>query len=128
MSTEPLPTNSTATNVNSGISETFSVIESVAEALIIADVPILGAPVFKQIWELIFTFIMGYVSKAVQQTSTDLIIDSQVSSEQSGLSKALTALVAAEKGGNPDEIKQAIQNYANANSAIFKLDGSATPS
>ena len=121
----PTATNTTATDINTIVKVAGGTIVSVAETMIIADVPFLGFPVVKQLWEIVFEWIASYFIKAAENGATFTVIDLQVSSEESGISNALAALVAAEKSGDPNAIKTAIQNYANAQSSLVHSDGSA---
>ena len=125
--TGPATTNQTATEVNSVIKSSGGTIVTVTEGLIVADVPWLGTPIVKQIWEAIFNWIASYFIKAAQTGATFAVIDVQVDSEESNISKALSALVAAEKSGDQNAIQTAIKNYQLAQSAIVNDDGSASP-
>lgn len=125
---DPTTTNSTATMADNIISATASTLEKVTEDMIIADVPLLATPIIKQLWEGLFNWIMGYASRAAQTGATFAVIDTQVNSEQSGMSSALAALVAAEKSGDANAIQKAIQAYQAAQSSLINSNGSATPS
>lgn len=125
---QPLPTaNQTATTVNKVIAGAETGIVGVAERLAIAAWPALGYPVIKQIWEAIFGYFADLFTRAAQTGATFAIIDHQISGENKNMSAALIELHAAELSGDADRIKKAIQNYANANSALVNADGSATP-
>jgi len=124
MASTPVPVNPVATGVSTAIGTVGGDIVSVTESMIVADSPWLGFPVLKQLWEALFAWIVGYFIKAAQTGATFAIIDVQVSSEESGMSKALAALYAAEKTGEKNAIQTAIQNYANAQSALVHDDGS----
>lgn len=126
MSDQPTTTNTTANNVNTGISVAGNTIVNLVEGMITADVPWLGLPGIKQIWEGLFNWIAGYFIKAAQTGATFTVIDVQVGQEQTAMSKALAALLAAEKIGDPNAIKQAIKDYAAAQSSLIHDDGSAT--
>ena len=121
----PSTTNTTATNANTGIKITGGAIVAVVESMILADFPALGLPILKHLWEGLFTWVAGYFIKAAEHGATFMIIDHQVSGEQSALSSALKNLIAAQTQGNPDAIKKAIQDYANAHSALVHSDGSS---
>lgn len=121
----PQTTNSTATEVNSIVSALGNAGVQAVEALIIADVPVLGFPGLKQLWELLLGWVAGYFIKAAENGATFAIIDLQIAGEESGMSKALAALVAAEKTGDAAQIQAAIKVYANAQSALVHDDGSA---
>lgn len=125
--TTPTTENKTAGTVNKIIGAASGGIVELAEALAIAQCSWLGWPGVKQIWEAIFQFIAGKFTAAFQIGATFKIIDGQVDGELKNVSKELLAIAAAEKSGNADAIKKAIQEYANANSALIHSDGSARP-
>ena len=138
MSNGPQTTNPTATVVNSLIASAVTAAEKPVTLFVLADIATLTgtmAPVFAgAITLLAKTFVSPLVSyigekfsKELQTAGTFTVIDLQVSSEVSNVSKELAALIAAEKKGDPNAIKIAIQNYANANSALIHDDGSAPP-
>lgn len=103
----------------------MSALVTTAENLAIAAQPWLGYPGVKQIWEALFSFVADKFTQAAQTEGTFIVIDLQVDGEQTNVSKELAALVAAEKLGDMAALKVAIQNYANANSALVHSDGSA---
>jgi hypothetical protein len=121
----PAPVNQTAGIVNKVIVGAETGLVDLAESMAIAADPWLGLPGIKQIWEALFQYFANLFTRASQTGATFLIIDSQVSSEQRTLSTALIALQAAELSGDATRIQKAIQNYANANSAEIRDDGSA---
>ena len=127
MGSQPETTNEPATIINTTLSGAGKIVVGVVENMIVADVPWLGLPGIKQIWEGLLSWICGYVEKATQEGATFAVIDVQVSSEQSALSKALANLVAAQKSGDKDAIRSAILVYQQANSALIHDDGSAHP-
>lgn len=124
--TTPTTTNSLADKVNSALGNLENAGVMVVEALIIADVPWLGFPGIKQVWELFFGWLCGYFIKASQNGATFTIIDLQVGHEIDGISKALADLITAERNGDATEIQKSIQNYANAQSALTHDDGSSS--
>lgn len=123
---DPVTDNKTASAVNSGIDFAGGTIVSAVEGLIIADVPALSLPIIKQLWEALFGWVAGYFIKAAKTGATFAIIDSQINGEVTTLSKALAAIAAAQKTGDEDALKKAIQDYANAHSALAHSDGSAS--
>lgn len=125
MGKTPTTVNGVATGIDSVIKAGGGILVSVVETAIIADVPWLGLPVIKQIWEALFSWICGYFIRAAEDGATFAVIDIQTGSEVSGVSSALAALVAAEKTGDASAIKKAIQDYANAQSSLVHSDGSA---
>lgn len=118
-------TNSTASAVNTVISDVGQGIVSIVENLILVDFPFLALPIIKPIWEVIFQYIAGRFTEAAQDGATFAIIDHQVSSEETALTKALNNLIAAQKLGDDVAIQKAIQAYADAHSALIHSDGSA---
>lgn len=99
----------------------------VAESLAIAAAPWLNTPGIKQIWQAAFEWIADKFTKAAELGATFTIIDLQIGAEQTALTRALAALVAAQKSGDKDAIRKAIQDYADAHSALIHFDGSAPP-
>ena len=126
MGTTPETSNKTAGTVDTVINVSTEAIVSTVETMIIADVPLLGVPVVKQLWESLLGWIAGYFSKAMQNGATFAVIDTQVNSEEKGVSSALAALIAAEKSGDKNAIQTAIKNYATENSSLIHSDGSST--
>ena len=124
---EPTTTNKTATTVDTIIKAGESAIVQVAENLIIADLPWMNIPVWKQIWEGILSWFATYLAKAAETGATFAVIDVQVGGEESAMSQALSELVAAEKTGDQNAIQSAIKNYQLAQSALVNDNGSATP-
>lgn len=121
----PTTTNQTASTVNKFISVAGNTIVAVTEGLILAEVQFLNLPIIKQIWHAFFTWIASYFIRAAEQGATFAIIDAQVDTEVDALSKKLAALTAAQKSGDSDAIKKAIQDYADAHTALVHADGSA---
>jgi hypothetical protein len=126
--TNPPTTNQTAATIDSIVKGAGGTLVNVAEALCIAEAPFLGLPVIKQFWELGFQWVASKFILAAETGATFAVIDVQVSKEETNVSAALAAVIAAEKSGNPDAIKSAIQAYANSQSALASYDGSSTPS
>ena len=122
----PSTTNSTATVVDGVIGSVGGTIVTVVEGMIIADVPALGFPVLKQIWEALFNWIASYFILAAKEGATFFVIDVQVDQEESSMTDALKALIAAEKTGDKDAIQKAIAAYAKAHSALVHDDGSVS--
>ena len=122
----PTTDNKVAGTVNKIIKAGENAAVDSVEALIVADVPALGFPVLKQLWQALFGWIAAYFVKIAETGVTFVVIDLQVGHEESKMSAALAALVAAEKTGNADEIKKAIAVYAEAQSALVHSDGSST--
>jgi hypothetical protein len=124
---QPMSTNSTATTADVIIQNANSAIIQLVMTLAIADQPWLGWPVIKTVFSLALGWVDGYLSKAEQTGATFLIIDTQVSSEETAISRAIAAVSAAQKTGDKNALQKAIQDYANAQSALINNNGSATP-
>jgi len=120
-----MPTNPTANTINDIISATETGIVAVVASMIVADVPWLATPILRTLLVDLLNWVCGYFAKAAENGATFVVIDLQVASEESGISSALAALIAAEKTGNQDAISQAIQVYANAQSALVADNGSS---
>ncbi len=124
--TSPTTNNSATNTADTLIKDGTSIGVSVVEAAIIADVPWLGYPGIKQIWEALFSWIAGYFSAAAQKGVNFAIIDTQVDGQVSDLSKALAALQIAYKSGNQDEISKALNQISQAQSNLANDNGSST--
>ena len=122
----PTTTNNTANTVNNVISVASDVVVATVEALIITEVPFLGMPVIKQIFDGVFHFIAGYFVRAAQMGATFAVIDIQTAVEENALTKALAEIQAAEKSGDKDALQKALQDYQKAQSALINSDGSST--
>jgi hypothetical protein len=127
MGETPKTENGLANAINEGIVLGGGAVVQIAESLIIADVPFLGLPIIRQLWQAVLGFIAGYIEKALETGATFAVIDTQTAIEESNLSTALQNLIAAEKKGDPVELQAAIQAYAQAQSSLVHSDGSATP-
>jgi hypothetical protein len=124
MTTPPTTSNTTAgiiTKITAALANTG--VQAV-EAAIILDVSFLGWPGIKQVWQGFFGWIASYFVTVAQTGETFGVIDVQVGDEESGMSVALSNLLAAEKTGDAAKIKAAIQAYANAQSSLTHDDGS----
>lgn len=132
---DPTTVNPSATAVNKIINDAIQAAEkaadTAAETALDTAAPFFAVPVIKQITDGIIEEIVSQVgnriSIGVQEVGTFLVIDTQVSSEKSGISKELANIMIAEKSGDPNAIKAAIQAYAVAQSALTHDDGSAPP-
>lgn len=135
MSTSPPPANPTATSVNTVIDDAVkaaeTLAETTAETALDSAAPFFAVPVVKEVSDetikLVIEKLGSELSTNLQVAGTFIIIDTQVSTEQLKLSQSLLALLVAEKSGDQNAIKQAIQNYADANSALIHDDGSSRP-
>lgn len=123
--TTPDTTNKTASRVNQWLAALENAGMVAVMALMIADMPWLKWPIIYQFFKLGMGWVGSYVLKASQTGATFFVIDTQVAGEKNALSQALANLIAAEKSGDHDAIKKAIQAYADANSALTHYDGSA---
>jgi hypothetical protein len=125
--TPPTTVNTAATAADSAVKTVENALLPIIEKAIQGAVPTLALPIIAQIVDAVEGAIANELTKLTETGLTFLIIDGQTGSEESGMSKELAALMAAEKGGDPDAIKTAIQNYANAQSSLVHDDGGATP-
>lgn len=123
----PSPINKPASDLNTALKISEEVVVSVVEALILYDLPWMGAPGLKQLWTWPLEWVATYFIRVAQMGTTFLIIDEEIGNEEKAVSKTLQAVIDAEKSGDADVLKKAIQDYANANSALIHADGSAHP-
>lgn len=124
--TDPTTVNSTATKADALLKTLESVLVPIAQAAIQEAVPVLALPVIKQITDAIEQALANKITALIEMGVTFEIIDLQTGKEQSNVSDALSALIAAEKTNNQAAIAIALQAYANANSAMVHSDGSAS--
>lgn len=135
MATDPSTTNSTATAVDTAINDAVQAAEQAvdvaAETALQASSPIFSLPIIKQVADFVIEDIVSTlgsdVSVSLQKVGTFVVIDTQVSNEEGGISTALANLMIAEKSGDPKQIQAAIAAYEVAQSALVNDDGSATP-
>lgn len=127
MSDTPTTDNKTADTADVIIDDGTAAAVQVVETLIIGDIPLLGLPVVSPLFKMLISWVATYFEKAFESGVTFQIIDRQVGKEESTLGAALKAIAVAQKSGDPNALKIAIQNYANANSAFVHDDGSSVP-
>ena len=120
----PTQTNSTVNEVNAIIKGIEDVCLPLIENAIIAAVPDLGLPVVKQVTEEIEQIFANFLTKWAEEQADFTVIDLQTDSEQSNLSAALKALIAAEQSGNQSAITTALAAYQTAQSALVNDNGS----
>jgi hypothetical protein len=124
---DPTATNKIATEVDGAIKNANSAGVTFVESLIIADYPPLAFPPLKLILGWVLGFLDGYISKAEQAGVSFKIYQAQAGAELTQLQKAEADLVQAEQHQNPADAQKAIQEVADAQSALVHSDGSATP-
>jgi hypothetical protein len=97
-----------------------------------AAVPIFALPVLHEISDAIIEQIVELIGKqlsvGLQQVGTFIVIDTQIKSEQTGVSQSLAALMLAEKSGDKNAIQAAIEAYSKNFDALAHDDGSVKPS
>jgi hypothetical protein len=100
-----------------------NILVPIAENVIISYLPELGLPVVKQITEAIEQGIADKLTALAEQGVTFAVVDTQVTVEKFTISYALMKLIEAEKSGDPNAIKQAMDDYANAQSQLLSASG-----
>ena len=120
----PVPSDSGATQAETTVIDLFNAATTAAENLIIAAVPALGIPVLKQIWELIFSWITGYIGKAFGEGAAFIVIDIQVWAQVQKVLASSTALAQAQATGDPNAIATARAASDAAAQALFTFNGS----
>lgn len=121
---DPFPTNKPAAVVGGVIKAAGGTIVDTAEALAIASQPWLAHPLIKWLWEAAFEWIADKFIRASQTGATFIVIDVQIGAEETDMAKALAAIMAARKSGDAIALKKAIQQFADAQSALAHADGS----
>lgn len=128
MTTQPFPTNATATVVNQGIDGVFGIAVKAAEAsLIAADPPLFGNPIVEKIDNEVFNLVANAIYKQFAMWVTFEIIDFEEGSELTDEQKALIALKAAQNSGDPLALAQALSNFDKTTAALTHMDGAAAP-
>ena len=99
--------------------------EKAAEGAIIADIPALGIPVLKQIWEFAFDWLVKWVLYPVATLGGFIVVDAE---EYCFLLKAIKAqadLEAAKKIGDANAITNASNNVDNAAANVIHYIGAS---
>ena len=124
MASEPTTTDSTASIVSQTVTDIFGAAVTAAETAIIADQPWLGLPVIKQLWEALFSYIVGKISGALGTAAGFLVIDLQTYTEVTNAASAIQALQAAQTSGDSNAITQARAQADAAAAALLHYNGS----
>ena len=119
-----LPTNPQADKADEFIkSVIFKAIIPYVTAAIIADMPILGAPIIKQILNLILSYIGGKFEAELSQYVNFGIIDRMTDTEKEQYNQAVEETKAAYAGGDPDAISKAKENFKDKLGKLIHFDG-----
>ena len=124
MASEPTTTDSTASIVSQTVTDIFGAAVTAAETTIIAAQPWLGLPVIKQLWEALFSYIVGKISGALGTAAGFLVIDLQTYTEVTNAASAIQALQAAQTSGDSNAITQARAQADQAAAALLHYNGS----
>ena len=124
MASEPTTTDSTAAIVSQTVTDIFGAAVTAAETAIIAAQPWLGLPVIKQLWEALFSYIVGKISGALGTGAGFLVIDLQTYTEVTNAASAIQALQAAQTSGDSNAITQARAQADAAAAALLHYNGS----
>ena len=124
MASEPTTTDSTASIVSQTVTDIFGAAVTAAETTIIAAQPWLGLPVIKQLWEALFSYIVGKISGALGTGAGFLVIDLQTYTEVTNAASAIQALQAAQTSGDSNAITQARAQADAAAAALLHYNGS----
>lgn len=126
MSAEPTTTDQVASAVNDVLK---SIIEgagvTAVEVSVIADVPWLGLPVIKQIFEYFLNLVASYFYVDAANAATKLVIDVQVNLEESKVLNSFQELQQAVASGDQNAIAKASGDLDSAYGSIIHSDGSA---
>lgn len=126
MGAVPTTVNTIAGAVNKAINAAMSVEESAVEALIIADIPFLGLPGFKQVLEMAVNWLGSYIYVDAAAVATSIVVDLQVSVEVTATQTAYAAAQAAIASGDQNAIQTASTNLDAAFASIIHFDGSSS--
>lgn len=124
MGQTPETTNQTAVNVDNAIDSAVSGVIPLVESAIIADEPILGLPIVKQIFEFVLKEAGDKFEIYLGNDATFMIIDLQTYQELKLNQKTLAAIQAALNTGQKDAIQKAVQDNLPALSSLIHFDGS----
>lgn len=125
---QPFPTNQTATVVNSVVDGVFGIAVKTVEASLVAANPALfGNPILEKIDNEVIELVANALYQQFAEWVTFEVIDFQVSGEVSDEKKALIALKAAQKSGDPNAIAQALAAFQKAVVGLTVFDGAAQP-
>lgn len=127
MSTQPIPTNPTATVVNTVIDGVFTASVSAAETAIKTAVPWLGWPIIGTIVNFIVNSIANKIYQYFSLCVTFAIIDVQVSGQVSDFNLALSNLKKAQASGDKNAIAKALSEFKTASESLTHWDGGANP-
>lgn len=120
-------TDATASFANKTVGQLLNALVPVAEAAIIAAVPWLGVPGLKQIWEMLFNYIVGQLSGALGTQASFIVMDVQEYFTLKSVSSALTQLKAAQATGDVNAIAQANAAADAAAAGLLHYGGDAHP-
>lgn len=133
MPTNP-PPGGVPTTVNPGATAADDLIKQLEDLLVpglnaalAAALPVLEAPIISLITGVVEKYIEDHLTQFLELGATFMVIDAQVAEEESNMEPAEAALDAAEKSGDPNAIKEAMQEFADDQSHLVHDDGSARP-
>lgn len=125
---QPFPTDTTTTVVNSAIDGVFGVaVKAVQSGLIALDPPVFGNPVLETIDDEVIQLVANEIYKQFALWVDFDIIDFKVGGEVTDEKKALIALKAAQKAGDKNAEAQALSDFQKSVVGVTHIDGSANP-
>lgn len=120
---QPIPNNSGATLAEQTVESVFTTAINLAETAIIAAAPWLGIPVFKQLWELIFSYITGQIGLAFGKGAAFIVISVEDWAQVQSVLSTSTALAQAQANGDPNAISTARAASDAAAKALLTFNG-----
>lgn len=123
----PTTVNEEAGKANEIIARANSIAVQLVISIATASEPWLGWPIIRTVFKYTLGWLDDYLSKAEQAGASFAIIDHQIADEKNGIAKAIAEVLAAQKSGDKNALKKAIQDYADAQSALVHYDGDAKP-
>lgn len=125
MGTNPSPVNTVAQTVDEIIyGAVYGVAVNAFEAFAIYELPFLGLPGIKQLFQLIVDTIAGYIYHYFAQVVTFSIIDLQTTLEKNAYTKAEADLRLAHLSGDPHAISAATLEFKKTLASLIHFDGS----
>lgn len=125
---DPTTTNQTAAVVNGILKNLISGVGlDAVEAAAIVELPWLGWPIIKQIFELVLSKIAALIYEQAAYAATKIIIDVQVGIEESKVGPAFESLQMAIASGDQNAIALASKDLDKAYGDLIHFDGWSSP-
>lgn len=122
---KPLPTVDQAASIaDKAVVDIVQDLIPLAEAAAIAQVPLLGAPFIKQIWEAVFKWVCDLFGSAAGLLTGFVVMDIQKAVALEKCAHAISAINAAKQSGDKDAIDKASDQADAAAAGVLHYIGS----